>query len=36
LGLVFVSLLFNISIFGYIIDPILSLINRIFGIPSFF
>ncbi|MBU1146156.1 site-2 protease family protein [Patescibacteria group bacterium] len=36
LGLVFVSLLFNISIFGYIIDPILSLINRIFGIPGIF
>ena len=36
LGLVLVSLLFNVSIFGYIIDPILSLINRIFGIPGIF
>lgn len=36
LGLVFISLFFNVSIFGYVIDPILSLINRIFGIPSIF
>ncbi len=36
LGLVVMSWLFNIPVFSYIIDPILSLINRIFGIPGIF
>lgn len=36
LGLVIVSLLFDIPIFHYVIDPILSLISRIFGIPGIF
>lgn len=36
LGLVLLSWLSNISIFSYVIDPILSLISWIFGIPLFF
>lgn len=36
LGLILVSFLFNISIFGYIIDPILNLIYKVLNIPSFF
>lgn len=36
LGIVIVSLLFDIPIFHYVIDPILSLISRIFGIPGIF
>jgi len=36
LGLVVMSWLFNIPVFSYVIDPILALINRIFGIPLFF
>lgn len=36
LGLIIISWIFNLSIFGYIIDPILSLISRILNIPSFF
>jgi Zn-dependent protease len=36
LGLVLLSWVANISIFSYIIDPILSLIDRILGLPSIF
>jgi len=36
LGLVILSLVANIPIFSYIINPILSLISRILGIPNFF
>lgn len=36
LGLIIMSLLFDIPIFNYLIDPILSLISRIFGIPGIF
>ncbi len=36
LVLVLISLVTDFSIFSYIIDPILSLISRIFGIPSLF
>lgn len=34
--LILISWLFNISIFGYIISPILNLISRILNIPLFF
>ena len=36
LGLILISWLFNISIFGYIVSPILGLISRILNIPLFF
>jgi Zn-dependent protease len=36
LGLVLISWLFDISIFGYVISPILALISQIFGIPNLF
>lgn len=36
LGLIVISWISNISIFGYIIDPILSLINRALGVPGIF
>jgi Zn-dependent protease len=36
LGLVFISWVSNISLFSYIIDPILSLIDRILGLPDLF
>ena len=35
LGLILISWIFNISIFGYIIYPILGLISRILNIPLF-
>jgi Zn-dependent protease len=36
LGLVILSWVTNISVFSYIIDPILSLVDRVLGLPSIF
>ena len=33
LGLIMLSIIFNISIFSYLIQPILSLISKVFGVP---
>ncbi len=36
LGLVFISIILNIPIFGYVISPIIDFISRTLGVPLFF